>query len=73
LGFAATKKLLRKFLLLPASQLIQRTSLSIRIRWNIRSGHFTVSDAHSGLRIKNWWARQDSNLGPRDSLYPIIS
>jgi len=21
----------------------------------------------------NWWARQDSNLGPRDSLYPDIS
>jgi len=22
---------------------------------------------------EKWWARQDSNLGPRDSLYPFVS
>jgi len=24
-------------------------------------------------RKEDWWARQDSNLGPRDSLYPPVS
>ena len=23
--------------------------------------------------FEKWWARQDSNLGPRDSLYPSVS
>jgi len=49
----------------------------IRVRYTCFSGVLTRMPAlpdryRSSPNIENWWARSDSNRGPRDSLDPAV-